>query len=159
MNIIFLDCDGVVNSQNWMLKTSPQNFIRSSKDYDWHRDFIDPATIQVLNKLVDESNVKFVLSSTWRKNTELDIICDAFTYHNFKGEIIDKTPVDMKCRGAEIEYWLKNTLLPINSFAILDDDSDLDPFMRRLVKTNYLYGLEAAHIEKIKKVLDIPYNL
>ena len=57
MKIIFLDIDGVLNSDIYYRKVD-----RSVKD--WTR--FDPKAVELINKLIDEFSAKIVVSSTWR---------------------------------------------------------------------------------------------
>lgn len=72
------------------------------------------------------------------------------------GRLHSSTPVlPGKSRGAEIKAWLAECA-EIESFVILDDDSDMDDLSDRLVKTKTDEGLLATHILEIIKILDTP---
>jgi hypothetical protein len=130
MKIIFLDIDGVLNNDFWFEKRLELGFDpESDKDiYDkiW---YLHPDKVKLLNKLIQKTGAKVVLSSSWRKNPEgeLDFALERLC---FSGKIIDKTPVLYAPfsvpRGVEIKSWLTNNKhLDIHSYVILDDDKDM----------------------------------
>ena len=125
MKIIFLDIDGVLLPID-------------SKD-----KIITEDKMLLLKELIQETNSKVVLSSTWRLNSNKDKDYENLvkTLNNYEIEIYDHTPVkqikmDKKqiitksgtkiinyiinpysTRGAEISEWLENH--EVKSFAIL----------------------------------------
>jgi hypothetical protein len=67
-----------------------------------------------------------------------------------KGEFIGVTPDHLRrpqdsCRGDEINEWLSKN--EVESFIILDDDTDMADLMHRLVHTDFPDGLQDEHIE------------
>ena len=97
MKIIFLDIDGVMNSE-----------------VDWRDDIqekrfdISERCIELLNKLIENTYAKVVISSTWRNTVKIEKMRLIFKNKGFKGEIIDYTPrlgVDT-LRGNEIYKWI-----------------------------------------------------
>ena len=91
-----------------------------------------------------------------------------------KGEVIGKTP--SRCpilswsghRGTEIYMWLNNIfncrnltytrntkeeIFKVDNFVILDDDSDMEPFMNKHIKTKFDCGLQEKHSNKAIKIL------
>lgn len=142
--IIFLDCDGVVNSKKFMLATGP---IQSASSNGWKEDWIDPEAIVLLNEIIERTNASVVLSSTWRRLNTLEVINNAFKAMGFISTIIDKTPyLGGADRGKEIDAWLKEYPL-VSKFIILDDDSDMYPHMDKLIKTSWEYGLTQVEVE------------
>ena len=59
--IVFLDIDGVLNSEEWANKC----FNKLVSDDICNSD-IDPDAVNRLIKFLDDTNVKIVLSSSWR---------------------------------------------------------------------------------------------
>ena len=150
MKIIFLDIDGVLNSQI----AYENGFCKYNDDYG--QDFY-PESAKLLNKLIDETKAKIVISSTWRCNG-LETMQNMWKDRNMSGEVISITPslgftykkiiVDDKIvdlhlnRGIEINTWLsaygfeitswdkqiqKNYVnnSGIENFIIIDDDYDM----------------------------------
>ena len=56
--------------------------------------------------------------------------------------------------GKEIDGWLKAHADEVESFVILDDDSDMKPWGSHLVKTSWANGLQPNHIRAAKKILN-----
>ena len=150
MKIIFLDIDGVLNSVNGMMKKGKDDF--------WN-DNPTEESIHWLNKIIEHTKAKVVISSTWRQNVCSTMMWRFLALLGFKGEVIDNTPRLQGCkRGTEIQAWLSvyqdkletygansnwNTRAdgPIESFVILDDDSDMSHLMKHLVKCDTKFGL------------------
>lgn len=125
--IVFLDIDGVLNHQL---------FLMERKDKSIH---IDVKKIELLNELHKDLDIKYVISSTWRKDYSLEELITIFKSYGFTGKIIDTTPilrfensVLSVPRGCEIQEWITNNkhilgtnILNWKSYAILDDNSDM----------------------------------
>ena len=122
MKIIFLDVDGVLNSQ--------YSFKR-------HGNILYDEYLKNLKKIVLETKANIVISSTWRKS---DILMNELKEYLEKYEIsqylIGKTDNYIginKERGDEIRKWINdNKHLNIETFVIIDDDID----MREFTNTN-----------------------
>lgn len=130
MKLIFLDWDGVLNHEEFYVRRHKDNF----KDYGEYP--ICELSVAVLNHIIEETDAKVVVSSTWRLGrsiNELQAILDSV---GFKGEVIAKTPNlrnegDYILRGNEILKWIKDNKEMIGqeyhefeNYVILDDDSD-----------------------------------
>ena len=95
MKIIFLDIDGVMNSENHALEMHKllESKKMTSKQYYDNWDLPYEGTILPLKKIVDETGAKIVLSSSWRYDinniTRLNKI-----FNPYGIEIIDRTTVD-----------------------------------------------------------------
>lgn len=148
MKIIFLDIDGVLNCEEaykngecqyteWVWedgrKDHYQRFCKRSKD--------------LLNKLIDETGAKIVISSSWRLSG-IDFMRKVWAMEEMKGEIIAITPFlrteDIHIpRGMEIDYYLEKDLgfhqinyeeswqqeyidkSGVENYIIIDDDADM----------------------------------
>lgn len=166
MKVIFLDIDGVLNSggsifENYELYKHPE-----------FSHIPHPKHILPLYEIIQKTGAYCVLSSTWRFNWEPYQLSELlFASAKVKIPIIDKTPRVGLCgshRGAEIHSWLEdyknrktakeNTTFnyfnqmnytDIESFVILDDESDMNPFMDRLYLINHNVGLQQSDVETI----------
>lgn len=108
MRVIFLDIDGVLN--NW----------EGLSEYGIH--YIDAEKVSLLKSIVYATDAKIVLSSTWRIKSEDFAMVKAVLLSQGM-EIYDITPSLMSgTRGNEIRVWLGQTALPVDKYAILDDD-------------------------------------
>ena len=152
MKIIFLDIDGVLNSEKY------------DRNRTEEQGNIDKTRLPPLKKLVDETGALIVLSSSWRKHWEKDkdkcddigreLINDFAKYDLF---IYDKTTCTVKNdRAEEIRMWLANND-NIEAFIIIDDiafgwGSDLQD---HLIRTNSRigFGLEEKHIQMAIQLL------
>jgi len=135
MKIIFLDIDGVLN--NFSSYTNKTTVV-------WESDCVER-----LNKIVEKTGAKIVISSTWRFSRRH---IDAYTNDmGIKGEIIDKTPRSTffsACRGDEILEWI-NEHKEVEKFVILDDDSDMGDLFKYLIQINPEFGLTDSDVEKV----------
>ena len=138
MKIIFLDVDGVLNSYkdrfSYILET------------DYH--------LELLQRLVEQTGAKLVLSSSWRLGERIDDTL-ATRLKDFNMKTIGSTPclID-SCRGDEIREWMDKCKEEIESFVILDDESDMAEFTKtNLVKTNARIGLQEEDILKCIEIL------
>ena len=172
MKIIFLDIDGVLNCE--------QGFVDGLCKYtigkeDMGMDFYPPSK-KLLNKLIDETNGKVVISSTWRRGG-LDKMKEIWDYRNMHGEIIGVTPyLRAAPRGVEIEYWLKERNFyhinwsqelqeksikesNIENYVIIDDDSDMlyrqrNHFVHVFPSPRNVLGFNEEHFKKCREILN-----
>lgn len=151
MKIIFLDIDGVLNSSNWALREK-----ESGRDPQWSLfNNFDLDAIAVLNEVVERTEAKVVISSSWRLFHPLGHIIGLLKKHGFKGEVIDRTPDRTKQpyrRGNEIQDWL-DAHPEVQKFVIIDDDSDMEHLMPKLVQTTWQDGLKSHFTTKILEQL------
>ena len=147
MKVLFLDIDGVLNSENWFayriycVKNNMVNILMNFVDTDdrniKHKlTMLDDRAIANLNRIIEETGCKVVLSSSWRSSIESENIFtqNLLKLKGFKYEFYDVTPrlwfSDFSIRrGEEIKFWLdkESEKHDIESFVILDDDSDMLP--------------------------------
>ena len=123
MRVIFLDIDGVLN-------LIPQGHDRYGGTF--HQHLVDN-----LKRIIDETNAKIVISSTWRLSG-LRVMLSMWLDRNLPGEVIDITPSgyfnsdlgvsddENIMRGHEIQYWLSQHP-EVSNYVILDDDTDFLP--------------------------------
>lgn len=144
MKIIFLDIDGVLNNEI--------HFILKSEEDRYERDgyplcHLCSSNIKWLNYLIEKTEAKIVISSTWRKGKSVEEIAGYLVKKGFKypKNIIDKTPSlfignEVKSgsgytipRGCEIQCWIEYNKKLLNyeyeshfhKYIILDDDCDM----------------------------------
>ena len=140
MKIIFLDVDGVLNSShdgfNIQLGTSKH--------------------LKLLKQIVDETDAKIVLSSSWRINDKTRLFVKN-KLNEYGMMLIGSTPDLGGSRGEEIKRWLSETAYPIEGFVILDDDSDMEEYTHgKLVKTDSNIGLQETDVNKAINILNEP---
>jgi hypothetical protein len=149
MRVIFLDIDGVLNSQEYAKRFFPREKSRLA---------LDPQCVSCVNWLVNETGAIVVLSSTWRASWSIPAINDHLRKHGATFSVADKTPYsDDFVRGKEISMWIKTHERhgkPIKSFVILDDDSDMLDLMPYLIKADDKFGLTGLNATDAKRLVD-----
>ncbi|HEX2600072.1 MAG TPA: HAD domain-containing protein [Terriglobales bacterium] len=140
MKVLFLDIDGVLNSEAWY---------RARPDGIWTEEReIDPEALWILRAIVEMTDCSIVISSSWRIGRHLDDF-----YRILPGlPVIGMTPVSRtnETRGAEVREWLKGN--PVDRYAILDDNSDFYDD-QPLVRTEWKIGLRPRHAERVVQML------
>lgn len=154
---IFLDIDGVLNSEQYYIeKPWPQRFEELKDKLDEHIAFgishIDPKAVKLLNKLVAETKAKIVVSSSWRGDIALQTI---FSLADIIEPIYGETPrLESRFRGEEIKFWLEKQSKPYK-YVIIDDDSDMfDDQKPYFIHTDYEFGLTKSDVDKAIKILN-----
>ena len=154
--ILFLDFDGVINSEtyasakNYWDKHNPQIYINSP----FHADF-DPAGIAHICHMLDNNpEIQVVVSSAWRYGTPVQELKEYFMNTVLGERIIDKTPyLSAVQRGVEIKDWLSKN--PTEKFAILDDDDDMDDVRDNFVRTDWRTGVTYLNIHDCLKIMGL----
>lgn len=159
MRVIFLDVDGVLNSEDDLKIYREKNGITGCILYD----NVEERPLKLLKQIVDVTGAVIVLSSSWRLGYgKTESIFGGRLYEKVSAalkangmEIYDITPyMPGAQRGDEIKQWLSKRQ-DVESFVILDDDSDMGEYVdTKLIQTTYKYGLLPEHVEvAIKKLL------
>ena len=146
--IIFLDIDGVLNCQDAYHNNECKyvNFTLNGVE-DFYQTFCSWSKMW-LNKLINDTGAKIVISSTWRCSG-IDFMRKVWELEEMSGEIIGLTPHLDRVkdytipRGCEIDFHLKNALnfyhinwckirqqeymdnSGVDNYIIIDDDSDM----------------------------------
>lgn len=121
MKVIFLDIDGVLNHEMWYKRRFQEMDMNSETSRHPYYEF-DPQSVAELNRIIDLTGAKIVISSTWRLGRTTEQLQDILNSVGFKGEIVGRTPhfiakgetIDDKPisytvpRGCEIDWWLEN---------------------------------------------------
>jgi 16S rRNA C1402 (ribose-2'-O) methylase RsmI len=145
VNVIFLDFDGVLNDRKWLSR-------------EGSRDDVDPERVKLLNWLVRATDAKIVISSTWRILHTLEELRTILDRAGFIGEVIDVTPGGGGVRGPQIQEWIDTNKFK-GQFVILDDDSDMEHLMDKLVKTKFERGLQPAEVKAAIAMLTSPVDV
>lgn len=126
MKVIFLDIDGVLNTLD--------TFVR--KKHLHGNVEIDEDRVLRLKQIIDETDAKIVLSSSWRVYYDDNLIPHGKgillnnVLKQYELFIYDKTPNKVGIREKEIQSYLDSH--DIEKFIILDDEiSDLESFKDR----------------------------
>lgn len=141
MKVIFLDIDGVLNTNDYI--SSLMYICNENNNYfDEFGYKFDPRAVNWLRYIINSTNAKIVISSSWRLNGKI-VMCKMWEKRNLPGTVIGVTPYlsKLRSRGEEINYWLKDTKENIESYCIIDDDN-FDILQRdNLVQTDSKFGL------------------
>ena len=130
MKVIFLDIDGVLNSDDYI------DIAKNSQGIERH---IDIDKVKLLKKAIDETGAKTVLTSSWRNSKDIGPLRELLAKYEI---YFDVTPFINWERGLEIKQWL----LEHNrgeDYIILDDeiyDSFDKEMLRHLVKVSDANG-------------------
>ena len=144
MKILFLDFDGVLNNH---------------RNVDPDPEIFSPAACDNLRKLLDdEPDLRIVVSSAWRHGGK-EYVRKVLSKNGIpRSKVVGITGNDPGVRGAQIKAWLDaHDELDIESFVIIDDESDMEPLKDRLVKTQSYVGLTSKDVEDAKKILANAY--
>ncbi len=137
MRIIFLDIDGVLNSRRYDAERSAE------------QGNIDETRLALLKRLVDATEAKLVLISSWRKHWDRDTaLCDEIglelneLFARYGLTIMDKTPALMDYdRPWEVRRWLSEHGDQVESYVIFDDIPwGWGELEERHVRTDYNVG-------------------
>jgi hypothetical protein len=160
MKVVFLDLDGVLVTEHYLLQL--ENKRESWRDKNGHAYFC-PRCLHNFEQLIHSTDAKVVLSSTWRF-----FLADTVGVHEFfkmRGVgfgIYDVTPTlltsskkmsEQVTRGEEIQAWL-NGHPEVAQYCIIDDDPRILPAQQPYwIQTSFRYGFTQAKLEKALKIL------
>lgn len=169
-NILFLDFDGVINNSD----------LEQEKDHetipnDW--DQYHPDLVSNIRTIIHEYNLKVVVSSTWRKNHSIQsmnmilnnlwnldcVILDYTTTEHLDKDYYNRLEDDIKAssrdRGLQISHWLNSKKYYINSYIIIDDDSDAGyGHDNHFFKTDVMRGFDNDALTKFKTFMETNKN-
>lgn len=163
---LFLDIDGVLNHDTWFNSPSYKN-----NQANWQVSMFDPACVERVNRILQETGAKLVVSSSWRDMkdlpeifagvglpTEFDttpyaeiIYPNAFPITDF---FSDETDIRY-WRGSEIKWYLDHNAKEEYTYCILDDDCDmLEEQLEYFVRTSNPQGLIDELTKKAINILN-----
>jgi len=161
MKVIFLDIDGVLNTNKATYALNRYVDGSRVKD-DQDRTKFDPIGVGLINNLIEASGAKVVLSSAWRITEEkMAEVLELMQKAGFRHSFLDVTPRLGKPRGREIKVWIdewemENPEDPVTNYVIFDDDSDmLLHQMPHFCKCPYGDGITWSNYCEARRILDI----
>lgn len=133
--IIFLDFDGVLNTEHY------QNFLYYERKawQDEHGALFDPETVEQLRNIINATHADIVVESSW-KYLGLEAMQEIWQARNMPGRVIDITPSTVSdnwlltanlndldptmghCKGMEIASWLSDHANKDTRYVIIDDE-------------------------------------
>jgi hypothetical protein len=144
--IIFLDIDGVLNSE------------KSARQFGTRYRFAKP-NVAALNEILRQTDARIVIASSWREAMMLSEIVGYLERDGvLAGRVAGKTQFLQKARGLEIDAWLHSVPYAVSSFAILDDRDDMKMHRARLVQINPQVGLNMAQAQRAIELLLTPWK-
>lgn len=151
-NIIFLDIDGVLNSDKYFSSIEDKEDTYTDQVTQLLLD-IDMTKVKLLLKVARISHAKIVISSTWRRMKLYPSIKEVLI--NIGLPIVGETPFVEGQRGEEIRTYLADN--QVDNFCIIDDEvfKDYQELEDNLIKTDfYQDGLTEEICHKIIKKLN-----
>ena len=172
--IIFLDVDGVLNSDEfsrWCV--AHKEFMKEGGHHH-----ISPWLVEKVIKICDETGASIVMSSSWRLwsvDQTLKNLASKRDLRPVLDRLVGITPrTDERYRGAEIKYFLdccknnyfytksgeqlsngKYTFSKNPKYVIIDDDDDmLDEQLPFFVHTDFLVGITDDDVKEAIKILN-----
>lgn len=142
---LFLDIDGVLNHDEWF----KSEYYRKHQE-NWQVSMFDPKCVERVNKILDTTGARLVISSSWRSMADLEKIFGSIGlpttfWRTPHADCIypDLDPIrdldndDIRYwRGSEIKYWLEHNAESPYTYCILDDDCDMLPHqMEHFIQT------------------------
>src|SRR5271170_150041 len=182
MKVLFLDFDGVLNSYRFMLeergmgrtgvagldpkamthvnyicgKTDAMIVVSSSWRYG--------RTLGELKDILSAVGCTAIVRDVTPQPHEIanGKLATAFAEQgmNLTEEEAKRTLIIARGRGHEIDAWLRvwSEVEDIESFVVLDDDSDIAPHEDRHVKTEFHSGLTSEHVPMALEILSRPWT-
>lgn len=127
MKILFLDIDGVCNSEDYAKQLYAERGHGGMI-------YIDPNAAAKVQRIIKETGCQVVLSSSWRYDKHLIEIVKKDVCR-----LLDCTKLSHGKRGNEVQDWLDRHP-QVKQYAILDDDPDFLPH-QWLFKTTWKCGI------------------
>lgn len=162
MKVIFLDFDGVLNSQGSFVYETQlrERFAAKSKEQGEkgpqgpvNQTLCNVCTANFQLVLEQYPDVQIVISSTWRELFSIDWLKEKLaSYHIDSSRVIGITPSEWgNYRGAEIKIWL-NEHPEVTHYVIIDDNDDgltENHGAHRFVQTTWDGGMTFAHAKEL----------
>ena len=138
--ILFLDFDDVLNTAQTLERG----------------ELFEQANVQTLNAILDRTDAKIVITSTWRLGAtrkELEELLVNAGVHAAKRVVGSTRFLEERSRGAEIQDWLSRTRMKVADYVILDNRNDMDACLCQLVRTDPRCGLSPGQVERVVSLL------
>lgn len=148
---IFLDIDGVLNSDEWYHFYWENDLKYTDTEYN-----LDYRAIERVNHLVEMTGASIVLSSSWR--FDMDVTKLRLERAGLKTDNMKKLPgcefgVGSPTRGELIAEYAANQ--KCKRYVIFDDDTDMtdDQKEKHFVHVDYITGLTDEDVNKAMEIL------
>lgn len=167
LRLIFLDFDGVLNSDAWRVQKNraPRDPAIDIATLDNNERYalrsLDPAAVRTLEVIVRRLDARVVVSSSWRLDFSVPQLNWFLQYHGFTDVLLGTTPDCTRwgkrgagvprTRGGEIAVWLAALNAEAVEYVILDDEpiGNLGGHGDRLYKLDPAVGLCDTDVDAI----------
>lgn len=166
--IIFLDFDGVLNTEHY------QNYLKYERNpwQDKHGALFDPEAVRQLKRIVDITKANIVIESSWNylglaamqemwKERELPGkvigITDSSVSDNWllTANLDDIDPAMGHCKGMEIASWLSDKTKNDVNYVIIDDEYvSLESQVPHFILTNPHDGITEDIADRVIAILN-----
>jgi hypothetical protein len=144
VRLLFLDIDGVLNSE-----ASAKLEYNDRRGKVGLSTYLDRSCVRQLDRIIEQTDAKVVVTSCWRLSWPLPALEAHMRMFGFYRRLADKTPrltgLDGSTvpRGLEVLHYLEKCWRHggVESFCILDDETDMADLEFALVKTDPEKGL------------------
>lgn len=149
--IIFLDFDGVLNTEHYQGLLQYQG----KPWQDEYGAFFNPKAVKQLKRIIDATDADIVVESSW-KYLGLDAMKELWKVRNLPGTIIDITPSLLgKNKGVEIASWLSKYAKQDIRYVIIDDEYViLDSQLPHFILTNPYEGITEEQANRAISMLN-----
>lgn len=173
MKVIFLDFDGVLNTDTFIDEQKLCGALSNSIASFMYRraEELDPKALARLFQIVHATDAKIVLVTTWKEwHSIADIstmmieagylgvppIIDAT--HRFDNKKLRQVNRPILSRGEQVDQWLNETTESIEGYLIIDDSVDYSAYQKHkhMIMTDADLGLEEKHIKEAIEILSQP---
>lgn len=144
VRILFLDIDGVLNRTGF----HPGESVGL-------RSWIEPELAHRLCGVIEATDAGVVLTSDWRRGRELQDLDEELAAAGVACSLLGTTPVLGQVRWREIEAWMAEHHVGLESMVIVDDAYDMGPLAPRFVRTSPLNGLDEDAARSIRQLFRI----
>lgn len=167
---IFLDIDGVLNSyevcelnkDKFAIQNGFGGFFTEEETPTLENVLWGENLVQNLKFIVDATDAKIIISSTWRLHFSVEKFKEMFALYGYNHcPIIDLTPTNLPqkklslpvTRGDEIEKWLEDK--KDYNYCIIDDNDQFLNYQKPyFIYTNMMKGLTKQDAMKAIKILN-----
>ncbi len=162
MQVIFLDFDGVLNSEASVLLSIRQRILNGTDDSPVNEDLcpVCTSTFQMILDYLPEA--KIVISSSWRLFFNIEQLKAILTRYGIEGErVVGVTPaahLDQSNRGDDISLYLEEHP-EVTEYGILDDNGGMTVHTDRFVQTDYSTGLTLEKALEFIKLMDPQFDV
>ena len=165
---LFLDFDGVLNTSRYAKLLRNEGI----DPFDEFGAMFDPETIVNLKSIIEQTNCKIVLSTSWR-NEGLLRMRSLWKDRNLPGEIFSMTPIllsttyqdslngemfcipELNAKALEINAWLQQNASKSFNYVIVDDENVFfQKQQKHLVLTDEYDGLTVDKADKAIEILN-----